>query len=261
MTALKALLWDVDGTIAETERDGHRVAFNEAFAAFGLGWRWDDAHYGRLLRITGGRERLLHDMAGRSDAPVLAAERDALAATLHVRKNDIYARLVRDGAIALRPGVLELMRQARDRGLRQGIVTTTSAVNVESLLQVRLGADWRVWFDVVVCGEQVRRKKPDPEAYGIALASLGVDPLEAVALEDSPGGVAAARAAHVPVVVTRSTYFGDAIIEGAVAIGPGLGSCRGWRPTPRAGGDGERAVDLHDLEHWCRQMDLVSQHG
>ena len=108
MTPLQALLWDVDGTLAESERDGHRVAFNLAFEACGVPWRWDEARYGELLRITGGRERLLHDMQTQSDAPTMAAERAALAAAIHQRKNQFYAELVRGGGIPLREGVVEL---------------------------------------------------------------------------------------------------------------------------------------------------------
>ena len=97
MSQLQAILWDVDGTLGETERDGHRVAFNQAFEALGLPWRWDEAHYGTLLRISGGRERLLHDMRTQSQAPALADEREALARELHRRKNAIYAELVAGG--------------------------------------------------------------------------------------------------------------------------------------------------------------------
>ena len=127
---LRALLWDVDGTLAETERDGHRIAFNLAFERLGLGWRWDEARYVELLAVTGGRERLLHDMAGRSDAPALAGERLALAAELHRLKNGFYAERVRAGAVALRPGVVGLMAQCADQGVRMAIATTTSRANI-----------------------------------------------------------------------------------------------------------------------------------
>lgn len=123
--ALQALIWDVDGTLAETERDGHRVAFNGAFAAAGLPWRWSVARYGELLATTGGFERLLRDMAERADAPRTAAEREALARELHRRKNAAYAALVARGEIALRPGVRRLMHEARAAGARLAIATTT----------------------------------------------------------------------------------------------------------------------------------------
>jgi HAD superfamily hydrolase (TIGR01509 family) len=258
MSRLKALLWDVDGTLAETERDGHRVAFNQAFEATGLPWRWDEARYGELLAVTGGRERLLADMATRSDAPTAVDERESLARELHAMKNRAYAELVRAARLPLRPGVAALMREARAQGLRLAITTTTSRSNVDALLRVHLGERWRDSFGAIVCGEDVQRKKPDPEVFRLALAQLGLQPLDAVALEDSPGGVAAARAAEVPVIVTRSAYFADAIVDGAIAIGPGLHTRVGWRPGLR-GADGRVALD--DVRAWHDAMELVSQFG
>ena len=259
MSPLQAVLWDVDGVIAESERDGHRVAFNQAFEAMGLGWRWDEAYYGDLLRIAGGRQRLLHDMTMRSDAPVTADERQALAQELHRRKNHHFADLVLGRGVPLRPGVRELMDECSVRGLRMGIVTTTSRVNVDALLQVHLGPRWPQRFATIVCGEDVARRKPDPEGYTRALHELSLSPLQAVALEDSPGGVAAARAADIPVVVPRSAYFVDASIEGAVAIGPGLHTREGWRPALRPDPAGDGPVRVDDLQSWCAEMDSVSQ--
>ena len=251
---IKALLWDVDGTIAETERDGHRVAFNRAFEALGLAWRWDEARYGELLRVTGGRERLLHDMATRSDAPVLLDERLALARRLHEVKNRAYGEIVASGSIQLREGVQPIMEQCRERGVRLGIVTTTSTANVQALMAAELGAAWRQRFDVVVCGEDTAQKKPHPEAYLRALAALKIAPNEALAIEDSPGGATSAREAQVPVVVTRSAYFANDPIDGAVAIGPGLHTRSGWRPEARTA---QGPVDLGDLVDWHARMDLV----
>ena len=258
MTRLQALLWDVDGTLAETERDGHRVAFNQAFESLGLPWRWDEARYGELLAVTGGRERLMADLATRADAPPTADERDALARELHALKNGFYAELVRSARLPLRAGVAELMRECRAAGVRLAITTTTSRSNVDALLRVHLGADWRAGFAAVVCGEDVQRKKPDPEVFQRALEQLGLQPLQALALEDSPGGVAAARAAEVPVVVTRSAYFAEASVDGAIAIGPGLHTRAGWHPALR-GDDGR--VGLDDLVGWHDAMEIVSQFG
>jgi HAD superfamily hydrolase (TIGR01509 family) len=254
---MKALLWDVDGTLAETERDGHRVAFNQAFEAMGLPWRWDEAHYGRLLSVSGGRERLLHDMAARTDAPPLAQQREDLAAELHALKNRLYAERVAAGAVQLRPGVAALMAEARQQGLRLAIATTTSRSNLRALLEAAPELDGIGGFDAVVCGEDVQRKKPDPEVFQRALALLKLQPLQALAIEDSPGGVAAARAAGVPVLVTRSHYFAQATIEGAVAIGPGLDRRDGWRPALIERGEGR--VTLADLQHWCALSESVSQ--
>lgn len=257
MTELRAVLWDVDGTFAETERDGHRVAFNKAFEVFGLPWRWDEARYGELLSVTGGRERLMHDMHSRSDAPRLPGERDALARELHQSKNAFYAEMVAQGGIPLRDGVLPLMKECREQGVRMGVATTTSRGNLEALLQVHLGRQWSDWFDVLVCGEDVERKKPSPEVYLQALRSLSLQPLEALAIEDSPGGVAAARAANCPVLVTRSFYFADAPIDSAVAIGPGLHTLQGWRPALQEQ-KADRSVRLDDLRQWHHLGNLVS---
>lgn len=257
---LKALLWDVDGTLAETERDVHRVAFNQAFEAAGLPWRWDEARYGELLRITGGRERLLHDMASHRDAPAIAAERERLARELHASKQAFYSQLLQTHRLALRPGVAELIDEGQREGLRQAIVTTTSRSGVNTLLHGAFGAAWQRHFAAVVCGEDVQAKKPSPEAYELCLQQLAIGPLEAVAFEDSPGGAAAARAAHVPVIVTRSHYFMTATIDGAIAIGAGLHTREGWSP-PCAGPSAQQRVTLDDVRHWCAQMESVSQFG
>jgi len=215
---LRALVWDVDGTVAETERDGHRVAFNAALEALGLTWRCDVAHYGGLLAVTGGRERLLHDMATRADAPAAAAERERLARELHVRKNAIYAEWVARHGIAARPGVLRLMAECGATGVRLAIATTTSRSNVDALFTSLLGAQWQRGFAAAVCAEDTPLKKPHPQAYQMALQHLGVAPHEAFALEDSPGGLQAARAAGIVCGVTRSVYFADARFDGAAWV-------------------------------------------
>jgi HAD superfamily hydrolase (TIGR01509 family) len=245
---LRALLWDVDGTLAETERDGHRVAFNQAFEALGLPWRWSEARYGELLAVTGGRERLLADMATRPDAPSSAAGRDVLARVLHRRKNLAYAACVAQGSINLREGVAALIDETAARGLLQGIATTTSRDNLHALLGRTLGPGWQHTFAAVVCGEDVAAKKPDPAVYTIALARLGITAAQALAIEDSPAGVAAARAAGVPVIVTRSAYFANEATPGAAAVGPGLHTRETWAPLA-AGGLGGR-VTLADLAAW-----------
>jgi HAD superfamily hydrolase (TIGR01509 family) len=250
---LSALLWDVDGTLAETERDGHRIAFNQAFEALGLPWRWDEAQYGELLEVTGGRERLLHDMQRRAEAPREPAERASLAARLHALKNECYARIVASGALPLRGGVVELMRDCARAGLSMGIVTTTSRVNVGALLAPHLGADWESTFAVVVTAEEAPHKKPDPEAYNLALERLELPPAAALAIEDSPAGVAAARSAGIPVIVTRSVYFASRPVPGAIATGPSLANRVGWQPpidvVAGAGAPTDR-VDLEQIRRW-----------
>lgn len=219
---LKALIWDVDGTVAETERDGHRLAFNEALREQGLAWQWDVAHYGRLLRVAGGYERLLHDMAMRPDAPQAIAERERLARAVHRRKNERYAARVASGAIALRPGVRRLMDECEAAGVALAIATTTSRANVDALFGRQFASQAGVHaldrFAAVVCAEQAPQKKPDPQAYVLALARLGIEGREALAIEDSPNGLAAARAAGVACVVTRSVYFAGDDFSAAAAL-------------------------------------------
>ena len=202
-------------------------------------------------------------MAMRTDAPVAAAERDALARALHRLKNGFYADLVREGSIPLRPGVAGLVQEAASRGLVQALVTTTSRANVDALLGRHFGAQWHDIFAVAVCGEDVAAKKPDPEAYLKALAALSLGPLSTLAIEDSPPGAAAARTADVPVAVTRSVYFAHDAIDGAVAIGPGLHTRRGWLPASPGGpaGQDDGPVTLDLLADWHARMDLVSRFG
>jgi HAD superfamily hydrolase (TIGR01509 family) len=248
---LRALLWDVDGTLAETERDGHRVAFNMTFEQFGFDWRWSVERYGELLKVAGGRERMLADFVTHDDVPADPREREELAATMHRQKNIFYAELVHEGRLSLRPGVTDLMEDCRRSGVLMGITTTTSRSNLEALMSVQFGDDWRESFATVVVGENVRRKKPDPEVFEIALSELALTPAEAIAIEDSPAGVAAAKAASIPVIVTRSTYFADAPMPGAAAVGAALDRSAGWKPAP-IGENGHSRITIDDIESWHR---------
>jgi len=247
LTALKALLWDVDGTLAETERDGHRVAFNRAFEALQLPWRWSERRYGELLQVAGGYERLLHDLGQQRRAPADPAARAALAAQIHRLKNVCYAEQLAGAGLPLRAGVAALFADCAAAGLRMGIATTTSRANVAALLRGPLGGGWESRFAAVVCAEEAPRKKPDPQVYELALAALQLRPGEALAVEDSPAGAAAARAAGVPVVVTRSHYFNATAVAGMRAAGPSLGSVAGWEPAAAVTSG---RVDLRQLVRW-----------
>lgn len=253
---LRALIWDVDGTLAETERDGHRVAFNGAFEDLGVPWRWDVATYGRLLRVTGGYERILHDMASRADAPTSRRERETLARELHRRKNALYEARVASGAIALRPGVRELIDECADEGVTTAIATTTGRGNVAALLRANLGAHWESCFGAVVCAEDAPVKKPDPQAYLLALRRLGVDAGEAIAIEDSPNGLVAARAAGIATLVTRSAYFDDCAFGGALAVCADLASDAPLRSPVVPGARGP--VSLHALRDWLAHSRSVA---
>jgi HAD superfamily hydrolase (TIGR01509 family) len=247
---LSAILWDVDGTLAETEHDGHLTAFNQAFAALEVPWRWSDERYGELLAVAGGLERLLHDMQSQPHAPAGAQERRALAERIHGLKNTLYAGIVARGGLPLREGVRELLQDCSQSAVRLGVVTTTSRSNVEALLSTHLGRDWQSGFATVICAEEAPKKKPNPQAYLLALEALRLPPAETVAMEDAPAGVAAAQAAGVPVIVTRSHYFNSSPAGAVLAAGPSLGRVDGWSPAadPRAA-----RVDLAQILQWRRQ--------
>jgi HAD superfamily hydrolase (TIGR01509 family) len=233
--ALRALIWDVDGTVAETERDGHRLAFNEAFQAHGLPWYWGVSEYGPLLSVTGGRERLLHYMAMQGPAwpgvPAQAPEREALARRLHAAKNERYAARIARGGMPARPGVHRLMEEARSAGVALAVATTTSRSNVDALFESLFGSAWERGFATVVCAEDAPQKKPHPQAYQLALQRMGVGPDEAFAIEDSPNGLQAAQAAGIACGITLSAYFRDASFEGAAWVCDDLESPQPMRLT------------------------------
>jgi HAD superfamily hydrolase (TIGR01509 family) len=244
---LQAILWDVDGTLAETERDGHLVAMNAAFSELDIPWRWDERRYGELLRVAGGFERLLFDMESQALAPAAMDERRVLAQRIHVLKNQRYKELVESGTLPLRPGVRELFDECGASGVRMAIVTTTSRGNVAALLCAHLGPQWRDRFAAVVCAEDAPVKKPDPQAYRLVLERLQLRPDQTVAIEDSAMGLAAATVVGIPVVVTRSIYFSEDPVPGALAVGPSLGTRAGW--SPGLHGDPGR-VGLADIRRW-----------
>jgi HAD superfamily hydrolase (TIGR01509 family) len=247
---LSAILWDVDGTLAETEHEGHLTAFNQAFEALNVPWRWSDERYGELLAVAGGQERLLHDMQSQPHAPAGAQERRALAERIHGLKNSLYAGIVVRGGLPLRDGVRELLQDCAHAAVRLGVVTTTSRSNVEALLSTHLGRAWQSGFAAVICAEEAPKKKPNPQAYLLALEALRLKPAQTVAMEDAPAGVAAAQAACIPVIVTRSHYFSSGPLRGVLAAGPSLGRIEGWTPAaePRAA-----RIDLAQIVQWHGQ--------
>ncbi|MBL8351439.1 MAG: HAD-IA family hydrolase [Burkholderiaceae bacterium] len=252
---LRALVWDVDGTLAETEHDGHRVAFNQAFADEGLPWRWDEAVYAELLAITGGKERLRAwwqrvDPAGAASTGV--AER---IARLHARKTRHYLARVEAGAVGLRPGVRRLIAQARAAGLVQAIATTTSPDNVTALLAATLGTEATGWFACIGAGDVVPQKKPAPDIYHWVLARLGLRADECVAIEDSAAGVAAAQAAGLAVLVTRSRYSRAERLPPVLADLDGLGEPGAAMQAAAgrvAGRPWQGVVGLDELRDWLR---------
>ncbi len=215
LRALRAVIFDVDGTLAETERDGHRVAFNQAFRDAGEPYQWSVTEYGELLRITGGRRRLQHYLRGQGRTELDAAR---LATALHDVKTGYFAQWVRNGYVQARPGVQALIRQLVEREITVAVATTGSAAWVHPLLD-RLFGDVR--FAAVVTGNDVSQLKPHPEAYRTCLDRLGRDAAEAMAVEDSPPGLQAALGADLPCVVVTSAYTRGEPFPGAAAVVPG----------------------------------------
>jgi HAD superfamily hydrolase (TIGR01509 family) len=221
--ALEALIFDVDGTLADTERDGHRVAFNQAFVEAGLDWRWDVALYGELLAVTGGKERMRHYVDRyRPDYPK-PADFDALVARLHAAKLRRYTSLIERKGIPLRPGVRRLLEEARARGVRLAIATTTTPDNVTALLRHAISPEAESWFEVIGAGDVVAAKKPAPDIYYYVLERLRLAPAQCVAFEDSENGLRAAQAAGLKTVITVNDYTHTHDFRGAAMVLDHLG--------------------------------------
>lgn len=219
--AVRALIFDVDGTLAETE-EAHRVAFNDAFAEAGHDWNWSVDLYRDLLLVTGGAQRIRHFL----DTIAQTASPDEITA-LHRNKNARYAAMVAGGALKLRPGVARLIDEARHARLPLAIATTTTRSNLDALLTHLFPPGATSWFDAIVTGEDVAHKKPHPEAYRRALDRLGIEPRACVAFEDSRNGLRAATACAIPTVVTPSRFTSHEDFTGAMLIRPDLD-----RPKP-----------------------------
>jgi HAD superfamily hydrolase (TIGR01509 family) len=248
---LKALLFDVDGTLADTERDGHRPAFNAAFREFGLDWDWDVPLYGDLLAVTGGKERMKYYVERFRPDYDKPADFDELVAELHKAKTRHYTQLLAEGGIPLRPGVERLLREARQAGLILGVATTTTPENVTALLRHSLAVDGADWFGVIAAGDIVPAKKPAPDIYIWALRQLGLSPEECLAFEDSENGIRASQGAGLKTVVTVNDYTRGHDFTGALAVLTDLGD--GGAPYRRldAAGEGEQGyVDVPRLHAW-----------
>jgi HAD superfamily hydrolase (TIGR01509 family) len=226
MAHLQALIFDVDGTLADTE-GAHLAAFNQAFASAGLPWRWDESLYVSLLEVSGGKERMAHYLAHhihRSDAKApgditdIKPDFDAL----HAIKTTAYTQQMRAGALALRPGIEAILAAAHQAGLRLAIATTTTESNIDALLRPRLGPDWSQRFEVIEHAGTAPRKKPDPQVYRQTLQRLGLAATECLAIEDSANGLQAARGAGIATIITPNPFTAHHNFKGALRILPSL---------------------------------------
>ena len=220
---LQALIFDVDGTLADTE-SAHLAAFNQAFAEFGLDWHWDEPLYTDLLNISGGKERMLHYW--KTTQPALReVEAMALQDTinrLHELKTAAYERAVNDGVVSLRPGVLRLMDEALADGLQMAIATTTSPANIAALLRRAVGPDWRLNFTAIGDASTAPVKKPDPQVYLQMLAALKLPPAQCLAFEDSGNGLQSATAAGLATLITPTRYTAHHDFSAAMRVVPDL---------------------------------------
>jgi HAD superfamily hydrolase (TIGR01509 family) len=208
---VKALIFDVDGTLAETE-EAHRRAFNETFAAFGLDWDWTPDLYRALLKTTGGKERM---RAYARDHRGLDPERLPIA-EIHAQKSEIYGEMVLTGRIPLRPGIPALLADAQAQGVRLAVATTTNLPNVEALIRGTLGCAASDVFEVIAAGDMVAAKKPAPDVYTLALEGLGLEAAACLAFEDSRNGLVSALGADLRCVACPSGYTEDDDLSGAL---------------------------------------------
>lgn len=244
MATLQALLFDVDGTLADTERDGHRPAFNMAFEEAGLDWYWDESLYGELLAVTGGKERIRYYLDRFNTDFKKPDNFDEFVKGLHAAKTKFYTQLMAEGKIPLRPGVKRLIDEARAEGMRMAIVTTTTPANVTALLTNTLGADSESWFEVIAAGDIVPAKKPAPDIYDWALEKMGLTAVDAIAFEDSLNGILSADAADIKTIITINEYTKDDDFSAAKLVLDQMGEPEQGFSVLAGDNDGHAYLDL-----------------
>jgi HAD superfamily hydrolase (TIGR01509 family) len=225
---MKALIFDCDGVLVDTERDGHRVAFNRAFADAGIKAEWSVEQYGELLKIAGGKERMKHYFDRNGWPPGKTAE--TLIPELHKRKTAIFTALIAGGSLPLRPGITRIVDEAHAAGIRLGVCTTSDPKSIDGVLDL-MGKQRKAYFEIVLAGDVVAKKKPSPEIYILAKQRLNLDARECVVIEDSRNGLLAASGAGMPCLITTSTYTIDEDFHEAARIVPELGDAPSVRIT------------------------------
>ena len=203
MNQLQGLIFDVDGTLANTERDGHRVAFNSAFEELNLGWHWSVDFYGKLLQVAGGKERVKYFLNQYKPDFIESKNVNNFAAKIHQLKTKYYLQLLHQGKITLRPGVKRIIREAREANIKMAIATTSALPNVIALLEKYLDLDW---FEIIAAGDIVSAKKPSPDIYEYVLNKMKIPPQNFLVFEDSDNGLVAAKAAGLRTIVTVNNY-------------------------------------------------------
>lgn len=221
MPELKAIFWDQDGVIIDTEKDGHRVAFNRMFETFGYDFQWDVETYGELLSISGGKERMRHYFQERGILLEGIPEKDAeFLLKLHKKKTALFVEMIESGILPLRAGVKRVMQEAMQAGLRLGVCTTANERSANAIAKGMLG---EIDLEFVLAGDVVSKKKPDPEIYQLALERTGLSPDECIVVEDSRNGILAAKAAGLRAVATTNIYTEKEDLSEAPVVVTSLG--------------------------------------
>jgi HAD superfamily hydrolase (TIGR01509 family) len=233
MSNIKAVFFDQDGVIIDTERDGHRVSFNMTFKEFGFTDEWSVDYYHELLQIAGGKERMKHHWKTKGfSKPLTEEEIDNLVKEMHKRKTALFVELIETGKLPLRPGIHRFMKEAMDAGLKIGVCTTSNEQAAKAITEKILSD---IKFDLVLAGDVVKNKKPDPEIYNLALSKLGLKPEEVMVVEDSKNGVKASKAAAIKTIVTTNGYTENEDVEAGDIIVSCLGDPDGEKAKMRKG--------------------------
>jgi HAD superfamily hydrolase (TIGR01509 family) len=233
MSKIKALFFDQDGVIIDTERDGHRVSFNMTFKEFGFTDEWSVEYYHELLQIAGGKERMKHHWKTKGfSKPLTEEEIDILVKDMHKRKTALFVELIETGKLPLRPGIHRFMKEAMEAGIKIGVCTTSNEQAAKAITEKILKD---IKFEIVLAGDVVEKKKPDPEIYNLALSKLGLKPDEVIVVEDSKNGVKAAKAAGTNVIVTTNHYTEKEDVGAGDVIVSCLGDPAGEKAELRKG--------------------------